>query len=55
VLLIDFRLLTSYGDLAEFLGLFRRPVQPSAKLYGERIPVAFVPGAFGLSLPIITA
>lgn len=41
VLLIDFRLLSSHGDLSEFLGLLRRPVEPSPKLYGEPISIEF--------------
>lgn len=41
VILIDFRLLSSYSDLAEFLGLLRRPEEATPKSYGEPISVDF--------------
>lgn len=39
VVLIDFRLLSSYGDLTDFLGLFKRPKDATPNSYGAPISV----------------
>jgi len=39
VVLIDFRLLSSHGDLSDFLGLLKRPSEVGPKFYSEPISV----------------